>query len=68
MKNNIWSMGQLSKKGYDSHMKNYSLLLRDWKNNLIVKELMTQNRIFLLDVQNDTKKCLIAYVKDVSWL
>lgn len=29
---------------------------------------MTQNRMFLLDIQNDIAKCLKACVKDTSWL
>ena len=35
MKNNILSFEQLLEKGYDVHMKNRSLFLRDQKNNLI---------------------------------
>lgn len=35
MKNSILSLGQLIEKGYDIHMKDYSLWIRDQRQNLI---------------------------------
>ncbi|XP_047953734.1 uncharacterized protein LOC125199931 [Salvia hispanica] len=37
MRNNILSLGQLLEKGYNIHMKDYSLSIRDGKNDLIAK-------------------------------
>ncbi|MCF8701902.1 DDE-type integrase/transposase/recombinase, partial [Corynebacterium sp. MC-10] len=68
MKNNILSLGQLLEKGYDIHMKDHSLSIRDNKNNLITKVPMSKNRMFLLNIQNDVAKCLKACYKNVSWL
>ena len=43
MKNNILSLCQLLEKGYDIHLKDYSLFLRDYGKNLIVKVKMSKN-------------------------
>ncbi|XP_061341465.1 uncharacterized protein LOC133287802 [Gastrolobium bilobum] len=50
MKNNILSLGQLLEKGYDVHLKNNTLSLRDNQNNLIAKVSMSRNRMFLLNI------------------
>ncbi|KAJ4700820.1 Retrovirus-related Pol polyprotein from transposon TNT 1-94 [Melia azedarach] len=68
MKINILSLGQLLEKGYDIHMKDYSLFIRDDKGNLITKVKMSKNRMFSLNIQNDVAKCLKACYKDASWL
>ena len=68
MKNNILSLGQLLKKGYDIHMKDSSLSIRDGRNNLITKVPMSRNRMFLLNIQNDVAKFLKACHIDASWL
>ncbi|KAJ4717099.1 Retrovirus-related Pol polyprotein from transposon TNT 1-94 [Melia azedarach] len=60
--------GQLLEKGYDIHMKDYSLFIRDDKGNLITKVKMSKNRMFSLNIQNDVAKCLKACYKDASWL
>ncbi|XP_050875053.1 uncharacterized protein LOC127078664 [Lathyrus oleraceus] len=48
MKNNILSSGQLLEKGYDIHLKEHSIFLRDCGDNLIAKVHMSKNRMFLL--------------------
>ena len=68
MKSNILSLGQLLEKGYDIHMKNCSLFIRDGKGDLIAKVQMSKNRMFHLNIQNDVAKCLKACYKDASWL
>lgn len=68
MKNNILSLGQLLEKGYDIHLKEHSLFLRDCRHNLIAKVPMSKNRMFLLNIQNDVAKCLKACYTDSSWL
>ncbi|XP_050877698.1 uncharacterized protein LOC127081487 [Lathyrus oleraceus] len=68
MKNNILSLGQLLKKGYDIHLKEHSLFLRDCRHNLIAKVHMSKNRIYLLNIQNDVAKCLKTFYTDSSWL
>ncbi|KAL5824805.1 hypothetical protein ACOSQ3_020868 [Xanthoceras sorbifolium] len=61
-------MGQLLEKGYDIHMKDCSLSIRDDKENLIAKVKMSKNRLFSLNIQNDVVKCLKACYKNASWL
>ncbi|XP_050909613.1 uncharacterized protein LOC127123438 [Lathyrus oleraceus] len=68
MKNNILSLGQLLEKGYDIHLKEHSLLLRDCRHNLIAKGPMSNNSMFLLKIQNDVAKCLKTCYTDSSWL
>ena len=68
MKSNILSLGQLLEKGYDIHLKDYSLFLRDDKGNLITKVKMSKNRMFPLNIQNDVAKCLKACHNDPSWI
>ena len=68
MKNNILSLRQLLKKDYDIHMQNHSLSIRDQRSNLTTKVQMSNNRIFLLNIQNNGVKCLKACLKDTSWL
>ncbi|KAE8671999.1 hypothetical protein F3Y22_tig00111877pilonHSYRG00324 [Hibiscus syriacus] len=41
---------------------------RNDKNNFIAKVLMSKNRMFLINIQNDIAKCLKACYKDASWL
>ena len=55
MKTNILSLGQLLEKGYDIHMRNQSLSIRDQHANLIANVPMTSNRMFLLNIQNNCK-------------
>ncbi|PON51061.1 hypothetical protein PanWU01x14_219190 [Parasponia andersonii] len=50
IKSNILSLGQLLEKGYDIHMKENSLSLKDNRNKLITKAPMTRNRMFLLRI------------------
>ena len=66
MKNNILSMGQLLEKCYDIHMRNHSLSIKDQRSNLIAKVEMSNNRMFILNIQNDVVKCLKTYLKDNS--
>ena len=68
MTSNILSLGQLLEKGYDIHMKDCSLFIRDDIGNLIAKVKMSKNRMFSLNIQNDVAKCLKACYKDASWL
>ncbi|KAH9697695.1 hypothetical protein KPL71_023716 [Citrus sinensis] len=68
MKSNILILGQLLEKGYDIHLKDCSLFLRDDKGNLITKVKMSNNRMFPLNIQNDVAKCLKACHKDPSWI
>ncbi|KAE8666843.1 hypothetical protein F3Y22_tig00112490pilonHSYRG00048 [Hibiscus syriacus] len=68
MKSNILSLGQLVEKGYDIHINNYNLSIKDDKNNFIAKVPMSKNRMFLINIQNDVAKCLKACYKDASWL
>lgn len=68
MRSNILSLGQLLEKGYDIHMKDHNLSIKNDKNNLIAKVPMTKNRMFMINIQNDVAKCLKACYKDASWL
>ena len=67
MKNNILSLGQLLEKGYDIHMNDCSLFIRDANNNFIAKVPMSKNRMFQINIQSDIAKCLKTCYKDSSW-
>lgn len=68
IKDNILSLGQLLEKGYDIHMKDSTLSIRDVRNNLITKVPMSRNKMFLLNIQNDIAKCLKTCYNDASRL
>ena len=68
MKGNILSLDQLLEKGYDIHLKDNNLPIRDSGSNLIAKVLMSRNRMFMLNIQNDVEKCLKTCYKDIDWL
>ena len=67
-KNNILSLGQVLENGYDIHMRNQSLSIRYQHVNLIANVLMTSNRMFLSNNQNDVVRCLKSCVNDSSWI
>lgn len=67
IKSNILSLGQLLEKGYDIHMKNMYLWLRDSSNNLIAKVHMAKNRLFPLNLKTINAKCLKPNVQDQPW-
>ncbi|KAK2988423.1 hypothetical protein RJ640_023970 [Escallonia rubra] len=68
MKANILSMGQLLEKGYDIHMKDKCLYLRDDRGSLIARVPMSSNRMFLMNIHHDAPKCLKACFDNQSWL
>lgn len=67
IKINFLSLRQLLEKGYDIHMRNHNLLLRDKIENLVAKVLMSNNRLFPLNIENGVPKCLKTCFKDQSW-
>ncbi|KAK2981445.1 hypothetical protein RJ640_001959 [Escallonia rubra] len=68
MKANILSVGQLLEKGYDIHMKDKCLYLRDDRGSLIARVPMSSNRMFLMNIHHDAPKCLKACFDNQSWL
>ena len=68
MKNSILSLGQLLEKGYDIHMRNQSISIRDQHANLIANVPMMNNRMFLLNIHNDVVRYLNSCVNDSSWI
>ncbi|KAK2984915.1 hypothetical protein RJ640_001268 [Escallonia rubra] len=68
MKANILSMGQLLEKGYDIHMKDKCLYLRDDRGSLIARVPMSSNRMFLMNIHHNAPKCLKACFDNQSWL
>ena len=68
MKNNILSLGQLLEKGYDIRMKDSHLTILDGGGNQIARVKMLKNRMFVLNIQHDTAKCLNAVISDKDWL
>ena len=68
LKSNIISLGQLLEKGYDIHMRENSLTIRNQVQELIAKVDMTKNRLFTLDMQTDVQKCLQSDLKNDSQL
>ena len=45
-------------------MKDYTLTLLDIKGAMITKVAMTNNKMFLLNIETDVSKCLNECVKD----
>ncbi|PKU80617.1 hypothetical protein MA16_Dca026419 [Dendrobium catenatum] len=68
MKSNILSLGQLLEKGFDIHMKDKKLTIKNNSNELIAQVEMTRNRMFILNIKNGVMKCLKTCVKDQLWL
>ncbi|KAL4388782.1 hypothetical protein GQ457_09G029540 [Hibiscus cannabinus] len=68
MKNNIISLGQLLEKGYEVHMKNRSLSIKNKNGELVVQVDMTRNRLFTIDIESGEVKCMKTAIKDDSWL
>ncbi|XP_020266712.1 uncharacterized protein LOC109842219 [Asparagus officinalis] len=67
LRNNILSLGQLLERGYDIHLKDLTLTIKN-KNKVIAKVNMSQNRLFTLNIHTDPVKCLKMIMKDESWL
>jgi len=65
--NNISSLGQLLERGYDIHMKDLALTIKN-KNEVIVMVNMSTNRLFTLNIYADPVKCLKSIIKDETWL
>nr|XP_010909942.1 uncharacterized protein LOC105035927 [Elaeis guineensis] len=57
MKSNILSLGQLLKKGYDIHVKELCLSIRENNNTLIAHISMSKNRMFELSLHVDDSTC-----------
>ncbi|GKV53076.1 hypothetical protein SLEP1_g59622 [Rubroshorea leprosula] len=68
LKSNILSLGQLLEMGYDIHLKDGCLTLRDGSDNLVAKVPMEKNRMFLLNVHVDHPRSLKTCVEEASWL
>ncbi|GKV11977.1 hypothetical protein SLEP1_g23184 [Rubroshorea leprosula] len=68
LKSNILSLGQLLEMGYDIHLKNGYLTLRDGSHNLVAKVPTEKNRMFLLNVHVDHPRSLKTCVEEASWL
>jgi len=49
-------LGQFLEKGYDIHLKDNTISIRDNASNLIAKVPMSRNLMFLLNIQNDVAK------------
>ncbi|KAL4369109.1 hypothetical protein GQ457_05G014540 [Hibiscus cannabinus] len=67
LKSNILSLGQLLEKGYEIHMKDRYLWLRNQYANLIAKVSMSKNRMFVLNLKTINEKCLKASVVNEAW-
>ncbi|KAL4378928.1 hypothetical protein GQ457_02G031910 [Hibiscus cannabinus] len=67
LKSNILSLGQLLEKGYEIHMKDRCLWLRNQYVNLIAKVSMSKNRMFVLNLKTINVKCLKASVENEAW-
>ena len=63
---NVYYVSNMKSKGYDIHMKDYSLFIRDIKGITNVK--ISKNIMFSLNIQNDIEKHVKTCYKDTSWL
>lgn len=68
LKSNLISLGQLLEKGYEVHMKDRSLAIRNKSGELVVRVDMTRNRLFTLDIESGEVKCMKTDLKNESWL
>ena len=68
LKSNIISLGQLVEKGYNIHMQDNSLIIKNQDRELIADVKMSKNRLFTLDIQTKIQKCLKFVIKNDSWL
>lgn len=62
------SLGQLLERGYNIHMRENSLSIRNQAQELISKVDMTKNWLFTLDMQTGIQHCLKSAIKNDSWL
>jgi len=68
LKNNILSLGQLVEKGYKICLFDNHLIVKDKSDKLIMKVMMTKNRLFTINIEHDSFKCFNSIVNDESWL
>ncbi|KAG9450495.1 hypothetical protein H6P81_010460 [Aristolochia fimbriata] len=68
MHTNLISVGQLLEKGYDIHLKDGRLSIRNKNGELIAKVDMAKNRLFTLNIEAASMKCLKSVLKDNLWL
>ncbi|KAG9454135.1 hypothetical protein H6P81_007039 [Aristolochia fimbriata] len=68
MHTNLISVTQLLEKGYDIHLKDGRLSIRNKNRELIAKVDMANNRLFTLNMEAVSMKCLKPVLKDNSWL
>ncbi|CAN1225941.1 hypothetical protein LINGRAPRIM_LOCUS1034 [Linum grandiflorum] len=61
---NILSLGQLLEKNYEVHMADQKLELRNERKELIARVPMTKKRMFVLNIQSETAKCLKTCVQE----
>lgn len=54
-------------EGYETKMKKHTLTVLDTKEAMIVKVVMTMNRIFFLNIEMYVSKCLNTCVEDETW-
>ncbi|XP_040934519.1 uncharacterized protein [Gossypium hirsutum] len=68
LKSNIISLEQLLEKGYEVHIKDSMLTLKNKSGELIAQVDMTRNRLFTIDIESGEVKCMKNAIKDESWL
>ena len=68
IKHNLLSIGQLLEKGYTLLMKNCNLIIEDYSGRLIAHVKMSKNRMFPINIQYATAKCLSAITNNEEWL
>ncbi|KAL1120205.1 hypothetical protein V6Z11_D01G151600 [Gossypium hirsutum] len=68
LKNNIIRLGQFLEKGYEVHMKDCMLSLKNKNGELITQFDITHNRLFTIDIESGELKCMENAIKDDSWL
>jgi hypothetical protein len=61
------SLGQLLEKSYTLYMKDYHLTVKNDNERLIVYVKMSKNRMFPLNIQYDTTKCLRVITNNEIW-
>ena len=68
LKTNIWSIGQLTEKGYSIFLKDHLLHLKDKKERLVARVEIGRNRMYKLNLRNIQEKCLRVDVEEKASL
>lgn len=68
MKSNLLSIGQLLEKGYRMVLEDKAMKVYDTEHNLLMKGILSNNRIFKIELGMLLQQCLATAVDKEEWL